>query len=103
MSPTYVRWVPCLVLDSLLLAFPLFLSTVSISLAGPPRPPADGPQFLDLNTATAEQLKTLPGIEDTYAEQIIKGRPYRGDYELVQRKIIPWTIYEQIKHKIVAK
>jgi competence protein ComEA len=59
--------------------------------------------LLDINTATAEQLKALPGIGDTYSEKIIKGRPYQRKDERVQTQIFPRAKYEQIKYKIVAK
>jgi len=64
---------------------------------------AEQADLLDINTATAEQLKTLPGIGDAYSEKIIKGRPYASKDELVRKKILPRATYEQIKYKIVAK
>lgn len=64
---------------------------------------AEQADLLDINTATAEQLKTLPGIGDAYSEKIIKGRPYASKDELVRKNILPRATYEQIKYKIVAK
>jgi competence protein ComEA len=60
-------------------------------------------ELLDINSATAEQLDALPGIGKAYSAAIIKGRPYKGKDELVQRKIVPEKTYDGIKDKIIAK
>lgn len=58
---------------------------------------------IDINRATADQLMTLKGIGEARAKAIIKGRPYARKDELVQKKIIPQSVYDEIKDKIIAK
>jgi DNA uptake protein ComE-like DNA-binding protein len=58
---------------------------------------------IDLNSASAEELDALPGIGKKRAAAIIAHRPYKAKDELVERKIIPQSVYSQIKDKIVAR
>lgn len=57
---------------------------------------------LDVNSATVDQLKALPGIGDAYAARIVKGRPYANKTQLVGKGVLPQATYDKVKDQIVA-
>lgn len=65
--------------------------------------PAAKSDLLDINSASAAELDALPGVGKAYSAAIIKGRPYKGKDELVQKNILPQKTYDGIKDKIIAK
>src|ERR1035437_1151880 len=103
-----------LAVSVLALVFAVSLSSVIVAAQGPepgskPEAMATPAQMakaaatdkLDINTATKDQLKELPGIGDTYSQKIIDGRPYRTKLDLVHKKIIPQATYDKVKNLII--
>jgi len=85
----------------------LCLCAIATAQDPPPKPSisekiaADATK-LDLNTATPQQLKALPGMGDVYVKRIVDGRPYTAKNQLITRGILPQPAYEQIKDQIIA-
>ena len=77
-----------------------------------PRSPAADPRgttaapksdMVDLNTATASELKALSGLSEGDAAKIIQGRPYADKSQLVAKKIVSEATYDKIKDRVTVQ
>ena len=61
---------------------------------------------IDINTADAQTLDTLPGIGEVYSQRIVDSRTANGPFasidDLLQRDIIPRATFEKIKDLITV-
>jgi len=57
---------------------------------------------VDINTASREQLESLPGIGDETAQSILRHRPYRTRRDLVSKGVISSTEYDRIASEITV-
>lgn len=59
--------------------------------------------LVDINSASAAELKKLPGITEADAAKIIAGRPYGSKAWLVSNKVLTQDKYSAIRQRIIAK
>ena len=59
--------------------------------------------LVDINSATAAELKKLPGISDALAANIVASRPYGSKAQLVTKNILDPGLYEGLRRQLIAK
>jgi len=65
--------------------------------------PAAKQEPVDINSASDAELKAIPGLGDAYIAKIVVNRPYANKAQLVSRKVLPESVYEKVKDRIIAK
>ena len=63
----------------------------------------DSSGMININSATAAQLDTLPKVGPVTAQKIITARPYTSVDELVSKKVVTQKTLDGFKDKIVAE
>ena len=67
---------------------------------------SDSDSLIDINTALATVLDSLPGIGEVYSQRIVDSRVANGPFEstedLVGRRLIPRATYDKIKDLITV-
>ena len=58
--------------------------------------------MVDINSASATDLKALPGITEAEAAKIVQGRPFKEPSDLVSKKILSETVFSKIKDRLTA-
>jgi DNA uptake protein ComE-like DNA-binding protein len=76
--------------------------TAPASAAAKKTAPGKPIKLVDINSASRQELKTLPGIGDAEADKIIAGRPYLTKVDLVTKNVLPQGPYVSLKDRIVA-
>ncbi|MGH9519552.1 MAG: ComEA family DNA-binding protein, partial [Terriglobales bacterium] len=57
---------------------------------------------VDINHASLDELLAVPGMTHSWAERIIRFRPYHAKNDLVKRGVVSGEVYDRIKDAIVA-
>jgi competence protein ComEA len=72
---------------------------------GVPKTSASAPrpeERVDINHASAFELLKIAGITQTWADRIIRFRPYHSKADLWQRGVVPDAVYDRIKDYVIA-
>lgn len=58
--------------------------------------------LIDINSASIQELDTLPGIGPVTAQKIVDQRPFASVSDLISKKTVSSSVFEQIKDKVTA-
>ena len=89
---------------ALLIGLALALGASDVLAQSRPAPAAaPASTLIDLNSASRDDLMALDGIGEVRADAIIRARPFKAKTELVERRLIPESLYDKIADKVMAR
>ena len=86
---------------------PLLAAALCVSWAvfpqAPAKPHTPPPEArADINHATVAELLKVPGMTRTWAERIVRFRPYRTKIDLMDHGVVTSQVYDRIKDYVIA-
>src|SRR5882757_8739830 len=88
---------------SLLCAALVLTSGIAHAQTRPAASAAPAVGQIDINSASRDELMTLDGIGEVKADAIIRSRPFKAKTDLVERRVIPESLYDKIADKVMAR
>ena len=79
------------------------LSFIAVAQAHPPANPVPSDARVDINHADVQELVKVPGLTRTWAERIVRYRPYRAKNDLLDKGIVSNEVYGRIKNYVIAR
>jgi DNA uptake protein ComE-like DNA-binding protein len=58
---------------------------------------------VDINHTAVEELLKVPGMTRTWADRIVRFRPYRTKIDLMDRGVVTSEVYDRIKDYVIAR
>jgi DNA uptake protein ComE-like DNA-binding protein len=57
---------------------------------------------IDINHATVDELVKVPGLTRSWAQRIVRFRPYHAKNDLVDNGVVSGEVYDRIKDYVIA-
>jgi DNA uptake protein ComE-like DNA-binding protein len=57
---------------------------------------------IDINRASMDELLKIPGMTRSWAERIVRFRPYRTKQDLLDKGVVTGEVYDRIKDYVIA-
>ena len=76
----------------------------SAGLAQTPAVPAvpGAVKLTDINKASVDDLKKVPGLNEALAKKVVGGRPFKNVDELLSKKILSKDVFDKVKPLLMA-
>ena len=65
-----------------------------------PAPPAM--KKVDINKASLDDLKKVPGLDESMAKKVVDGRPFKNVDELLSKKVLSKDVFDKVKPLLMA-